>query len=611
MKKLILLSIFSILTLVAQAVIYTWNGGNGDYNDPNWSVGGGAVCCAPPSSAEIDISSGEVTLNVNRSSNAIKISGIGSLRLLSGADLITTRGTGATFADVLEIDGAGASVIVEDGAIFRLRNSNNATRGVYMHSGASFTNRGTTEVDINDANGSAIYLEDVGDTFTNNATALLELIFSSEIGILSFGTFLNAGEIEIEETLDNAIEFRGSATNNGTIEIENADGIGLATLDDFTNNSNGKIYIGSRNGIIGTIAGAGFTSQAGGTVVNRGLIKVDNFDDSIGEGVLVKITDFTNEGNIDITHVSSRYGISLVTGTLVNADCANIRSKSPFFAGNTGRLINDGNIFLDTPESSMIFATAGINGEITNNGQIEDFQGSFDLSAALFINNGLVLQPISDTYEYGEAVPNFLQGSGTEITVNGNVYLNSDGTNVIGFYKQVGNEFITNNTDAICKDTFYLSLDDGKSCPVIMKIKFENPIIPDLLNANEAMNIKTFLQGPLDVGTMLMDDDLRLAGLIPLTDPYNGSQTITDLTVLDDNGDDSIVDWVLLEISTISDPSNVFRQIPLLLQRDGDVVTAFGGIPNVALQQSCETEYYVRIRHRNHLGVAAIFEDTF
>lgn len=610
MKKLILLSAFSLLTLLAQAVTYTWNGGTGDYDDPNWSVGGGAVCCAPPSNADIVISSGEVTLNVSRSSGAIKIEGTGTLRLLLGADLLATIGIGATATNALEIDGPDASIIVEQDATLRLRNgSNSLGRGLYLHSGSSFTNRGTTDVNILDTGIAAVYIADATSTFTNNATGFFLVDKSDTYGIQSYGTFLNAGEIEINDIGSAGIELYGPGTNSGTIEVEKTGGYGFLTTDDFTNTNSGKIYIGSRNTVIGAIGGPAFTSQIGGTVVNQGLLQVDNFDDITGNGLFISITDFTNEGNINITHSSTRYGVRIVTGTINNVACANIRSNSPFFVGNTSFLINDGNIFLDTPESSVIFSTAGINGEITNTGQIEDFQGSFDLSSSFFINNGFVLAPISGMYAYGQAVPNFLQGT-TSISVNPNVSINANGTPTVGTYDRVTNEFTPTSTDAICKDIFYLRLDGSDGCPVTMKIKLENPITPDAINAGEVFNIKIFLEGPLDTGTGLMEDDLRAAGLIPSTDPYLGTKTVSAAT-LAVTGNDAIVDWMLLEISMVADPSTIVRQIPVLLQRDGDIVNSFGiSPPNIVLLQICEP-YYLRLKHRNHLGVAVVFEDTF
>jgi hypothetical protein len=125
---------------------------------------------------------------------------------------------------------------------------------------------------------------------------------------------------------------------------------------------------------------------------------------------------------------------------------------------------------------------------------------------------------------------------------------------------------------------------------------------------------KVMLQGAL-LGTNdgLMRDDLRQAGLIPQVEPYTGlgfnhlasggSESVSNMAVITgDNGVNSIVDWVYVELRDANDPSVVLATRSGLLQRDGDVV-GVDGTGALSFSQNRVGSYYVAVRHRNHLGV--------
>ncbi len=119
--------------------------------------------------------------------------------------------------------------------------------------------------------------------------------------------------------------------------------------------------------------------------------------------------------------------------------------------------------------------------------------------------------------------------------------------------------------------------------------------------------VKAFLEGPFD-GASLMSDALRTASLIPLTEPYSsmgyihvggGGETVVP-AVLAATGNNAIVDWVVVELRDATTPSTVLATKSALVQRDGDVVSNDGVSPltfNLGAGN-----YYVAIRHRNHLG---------
>ncbi|WP_299886069.1 glycosyl hydrolase [uncultured Lacinutrix sp.] len=125
---------------------------------------------------------------------------------------------------------------------------------------------------------------------------------------------------------------------------------------------------------------------------------------------------------------------------------------------------------------------------------------------------------------------------------------------------------------------------------------------------------KAYLQGALlnpNVGEEhLMRDDLRIAGLIPTISPYSDGLTC-DLSVFNTGGtsgtganNDDIVDWVFVELRDAIDNTVLRISQSALLQRDGDIVN-FDGISSLEFNIA-NTDYYLVVKHRNHLGVMTV-----
>ncbi len=119
--------------------------------------------------------------------------------------------------------------------------------------------------------------------------------------------------------------------------------------------------------------------------------------------------------------------------------------------------------------------------------------------------------------------------------------------------------------------------------------------------------MRAALDGALPSGTV-MTDGLRSANLIPTAQPYTalgytfvGSPTNVTIapSLLTVTGNDAIVDWVIVEL--LSNTSTVTYSKPALLQADGDVIDTDGdAYLNFPVAVG---NYYVALRHRNHLGV--------
>jgi hypothetical protein len=128
----------------------------------------------------------------------------------------------------------------------------------------------------------------------------------------------------------------------------------------------------------------------------------------------------------------------------------------------------------------------------------------------------------------------------------------------------------------------------------------------EAITESVTLKLRGMLQGAYVSADARMRDSLRINAWIPLTQPYaawgHGGSETTSTALLATSGDDAIVDWVLVELRAPQQPQTRLASQAALLQRDGDVVGALTGSPTLAFQVA-PGDYYVALRHRNHLGV--------
>ena len=139
------------------------------------------------------------------------------------------------------------------------------------------------------------------------------------------------------------------------------------------------------------------------------------------------------------------------------------------------------------------------------------------------------------------------------------------------------------------------------------------------------LNAKVLLQAAfrdMDAGTgfisgTVMRDTLRAleaddgfqGKFLPHSEPYSGQfgfgqgESIANpASTLADHGVDSIVDWIFLELRDATSPATILATRAALLQRDGDIVDV-DGLSSVLFDCAMPGNYYVVVRHRNHLGI--------
>jgi hypothetical protein len=122
------------------------------------------------------------------------------------------------------------------------------------------------------------------------------------------------------------------------------------------------------------------------------------------------------------------------------------------------------------------------------------------------------------------------------------------------------------------------------------------------ISSSSGINVNTrmWLQGPFYNGTML--PLLFDGGYIPLNQTfslspwnYNGSESVSSIP----NG---VIDWVLLELRTDTAASTIVARKAAFLKNNGSIVD-LDGTSKPSFSELSSDNYYIIIRHRNHLDV--------
>ena len=124
---------------------------------------------------------------------------------------------------------------------------------------------------------------------------------------------------------------------------------------------------------------------------------------------------------------------------------------------------------------------------------------------------------------------------------------------------------------------------------------------PGLISAYAIkLNTKVLLAGPYRDG--IMNTSLNSNNLLPLSQPYNISPWNYPGTESVSNIPENVVDWILLEIRTSTEASSVQCRKAAFVRNDGFVVD-LDGISPVIITNVQEGNYYIVLKHRNHLAI--------
>ncbi len=183
----------------------------------------------------------------------------------------------------------------------------------------------------------------------------------------------------------------------------------------------------------------------------------------------------------------------------------------------------------------------------------------------------------------------------------------------IGYTQQIERQVIGTAGETISNGNIILDFTVGETVvgdvsneSISLSQGFHNSFISLGIRINPVVFLQGALLSPRTSEENLMRDDLRQLYL-PTISPYTDALTCDIFTFLDGGASgtgalsDNIVDWIYVELRDKNDNTNVITGRSALLQRDGDIVDV-DGISVMTIDANVD-DYYVAIRHRNHLGI--------
>ncbi|MEO1261153.1 MAG: discoidin domain-containing protein [Bacteroidota bacterium] len=129
-----------------------------------------------------------------------------------------------------------------------------------------------------------------------------------------------------------------------------------------------------------------------------------------------------------------------------------------------------------------------------------------------------------------------------------------------------------------------------------------------------ALKLKVLLSGGLlnNSWPYMMKDELRSKGLLPVIEPFSlmndfehvgeGGGESVSASLFENEGIGAIMDWLFIELRSAQNPNKVLSTRSVLLQNDGKVISVDSS-DIIYFYDLPAGEYYVTVKHRNHLGV--------
>ena len=396
-------------------------------------------------------------------------------------------------------------------------------------------------------------------------------------------------------------------------------------------NSNGPVVIGGSVANANTFLGGGVQysdPNAGGGAVT---ISRNTFNGLVSGSVL-RLQDNYHNAPVTVSYntlTNLRWGISLENFRNVTVD-SNIFTPLAGYTTFRHITVNTKTLASDT----MGITPQQINGVFTRN--TFNALGSVGGTAMAFYNHRLSPMNLG-TFTVGTTgnpnvfAPNFLWavylGDQSGPTIPAPVAFpeydlgaNSE-TTMACWYRDINIEKNTFDIGSGAQYPQFMNHAQRLALEAILWHMPDNICLGELIYYNPVELIaKVFLQGPFDSASGLMYDSLRLATptiLIPSAEPYTAINTAfpTSFTKVNNfvtesgvagsvflvTGPNAIVDWVWLELRDKTNNTVVLATRSALVQRDGDIVD-LDGTSAVLFPDSYADDYFVLVRHRNHLG---------
>ncbi|QKZ11342.1 hypothetical protein [Spirosoma sp. KUDC1026] len=260
----------------------------------------------------------------------------------------------------------------------------------------------------------------------------------------------------------------------------------------------------------------------------------------------------------------------------------------------------------------------GVTGN-TVNSTISSISGScFDVSAAFPIN---VCPQDGSGCDYTVGTVSFVASGGNMATEYATSYVLTNADGVVTAISGTASFTVTTAGTYLAHGLNYrndgtlagLSVGQSLSTVTASCIDVGTPTIIQVCGPQYVTLLpKVYLQGALfgvNSPEVLMRDNLRMMNYLPTTSPYPSlgltgltSTTAVSPTIFATTGQDAIVDWVFVELRSATNNQQVVDSRSALVQRDGDIV-AEDGVSPLRFNQVTSGNFYVAVKHRNHLGV--------
>ena len=123
------------------------------------------------------------------------------------------------------------------------------------------------------------------------------------------------------------------------------------------------------------------------------------------------------------------------------------------------------------------------------------------------------------------------------------------------------------------------------------------------LNAVVAQ-LKIILEGAYNEDNLLMNNDLYNNGKLPAIQPYHSFPWNFEKSATNSSLPNTVVDWVMVEVRDANDVNTILERQAALLLEDGTIVdnnNRYNGVAFYTLNEN--QDYYITVRHRNHLDV--------
>lgn len=536
----------------------------------------------------------------------ITITGAGALRL--GDNAVLSNPTGGLID--IQSDAAIAfrepdgGALVNAGTLTKSGGVSGSITVPLQNSGIVNVNSGTLRLSRGSSAGNTVYNLSGGGIleFYQNTHSLDNVAFSGNgtaqinraaMNISGGGITVDNGVTLGMDGSDGSISGNGAVTVNGTFAwnrgiisgsevfaLNNACTIGSAnskTLDGRTMINSGNIIVNGA-GTVGLKNNAHFVNQAGGIV----SLQADGVISFLtpGGGIFDNAGLVTKEGGV----AASTIGVDFHNTGALQAEAGTLAF--------TRALLND--------------TTGTIGGSATLNISLATFTnyGGFypGSSPGTLIINGNYSQ--TDTASLNIELGGTAAGSEYDrLLVFGSSQL--DGalniSLVNGFAPEIGDQFeVLFSSTARSGKFSQVSYPDAGIGKGFDTTYTANGLLLEVIAAGTQANLKTWLEGPYHVAGF-METTLKSNDLLPLNQPYNGAPWNYPGTESVSNIPDGIVDWVLVELrSDVAAASSVAARAGWI-NSDGMLVDLDGATPLTF--KAPGGNYYVVVRHRNHLGI--------